>query len=100
MAEVLRLAQHELPSLQVFLYLQLLDVLTTLLGFRIGLSEASPFVGLLVQMGPATGLLLSKIVAVGLGAFCLWTNRSRVIRWINYWYAALVLWNIVLILSV
>jgi len=29
------------PSLQVFLYLQLLDALTTLLGFRAGLTEAS-----------------------------------------------------------
>ncbi len=86
-------------SLQVFLYLQVLDVATTLLGFRIGLSEASPFIRFLVQAGPATGLVLSTMIALGLTAFCVWSGRSRVVHWINYWYAGLVLWNMLLILS-
>ena len=29
---------------QVFVYLQLLDLLTTLVGFRMGAAEASPFI--------------------------------------------------------
>jgi hypothetical protein len=87
------------PSLQVFLYLQLLDALTTMLGFRIGLSEASPFIRMLIEMGPAAGLAISKGIAILLGAFCIWSGRAHVIRWINYWYAALVLWNLGLILS-
>jgi hypothetical protein len=80
--------------LQVFLYLQLLDFLTTILGFRLGLSEASPFVRMLTQMGPALGVALSKLIAVSLAAACLLLNRARVLKWINYWYAALVLWNL------
>jgi Domain of unknown function (DUF5658) len=87
------------PSLQVFLYLQLLDALTTLLGFRAGLVEASPFVRLLIHFGPFAGLLADKVFAVLLAVICVWSGRSRMIRWINYWYAALVAWNIVLILG-
>jgi hypothetical protein len=83
--------------LQVFLYLQLLDFLTTILGFRLGLSEASPFVRILTEIGPALGVALSKLIAVTLAAACLWLNRARVLKWINYWYAALVLWNLSLI---
>ena len=87
------------PSLQVFLYLQLLDALTTLLGFRAGLAEANPFIRVLVQVGPLAGLLVDKVLAVVLAGVCVWSGRSRMIRWINYWYAALVAWNIVLILG-
>lgn len=84
--------------LQVFLYLQLLDFLTTILGFRLGLAEASPFVRLLTQIGPALGVALSKLIAVTLAAACLLLNRARVLKWINYWYAALVVWNLTLML--
>jgi hypothetical protein len=87
------------PSLQVFLYLQLLDALTTLLGFRAGLSEASPFIRMLVEVGPLAGLLADKVIAVVLAVVCVWSGRARLIRWVNYWYAALVTWNIVLILA-
>lgn len=81
----------------MFLYLQVLDVLTTWLGFRLGLSEASPFIRYVMQLGPLIGLLISKAVALGLAAFCLWNGRTRVIRFINHWYAALVIWNLSLI---
>lgn len=86
-------------SLQTFLYLQVLDVLTTFLGFRMGLSEASPFIRALMGMGPMAGVLLSKVVALLLGAACVRSGRYHVIRLINYWYAALVVWNLTLILS-
>jgi hypothetical protein len=86
-------------SLQIFLYLQLLDALTTALGFRLGLSEASPFIQFLMRVGPISGLLASKVIAVLLGAFCVWRKRPRIISLINYWYAALVIWNFALILS-
>jgi Domain of unknown function (DUF5658) len=86
-------------SVQVFFYLQVLDVLTTWLGFRIGLSEASPFIRVLMGLGPMAAVLGSKVVALGLGALCVWSGRLHVIRLINYWYAALVVWNLALILS-
>ena len=86
-------------SLQLFLYLQVLDTLTTWLGFRLGLAEASPFIQFLMQMGPIAGVLGSKVVAMVLGGFCVWRGRYQVIHIINYWYAALVIWNLALIMT-
>lgn len=83
---------------QIFIYLQLLDLLTTLLGFRLGASEASPFIRLLMQAGPALGVTLSKVIALGLGALCVYTGRNHLIRWASYWYGGLVAWNLVVIL--
>jgi len=38
-------------SLEVFLYLQILDVISTLIGFSIGNTEASPFIRLFDSLG-------------------------------------------------
>ena len=89
-----------MPHIQVFIYLQVLDFLTTLVGLQIGLGEASPFIRGLMQMGPAAGLVLSKLVAFALGGVCIWLNKRHIVKWINYWYAGLVVWNICLILAV
>ena len=86
-------------SLQLFFYLQVLDVLTTWLGFRLGLSEASPFIQLLMRFGVLDGLLASKAIAFAIGAICVWRRRFRVISIINYWFGALVVWNLLLITS-
>jgi Domain of unknown function (DUF5658) len=86
-------------SLHVFLYLQVLDAMTTWLGFRLGLAEGSPFVRLLMHWGPLAGVLASKAVALGLGALCVWRRRYHVIHLINYWYAALAIWNLTLIVT-
>jgi hypothetical protein len=50
-------------------------------------------------MGPMAGLLTSKALALSLGGLCIWRERLRVIRLINYRYAALVIWNLALIVS-
>jgi hypothetical protein len=76
----------------------LLDALTTLLGFRVGLAEASPFVRLLTEFGPIPGMMADKLAAVLLAGVCIWTGRSRAITWTNYWFAGLVTWNFGLIL--
>lgn len=86
--------------LQVFVYLQLLDFITTMLGFRLGAGEASPFIRMLQHFGPAIGVALSKGVALGLGALCVFLKRGRIIGWINYWYAGLVAWNLCVIMQV
>jgi Domain of unknown function (DUF5658) len=84
---------------QVFIYLQLLDLLTTLLGLRLGAVEASPFVRLLMHAGPAVGLAVSKLLALALGAFCLYTRRVGLIRLASYWYGGLVAWNLIILLA-
>jgi hypothetical protein len=88
------------PYLQVFLYLQVLDFLTTLVGIRAGLQEISPFIRHLMHLDPAVGLAIGKCIAFGLAGLCLVLQRSHLVRWMNYWYAALVVWNLCLILRV
>jgi hypothetical protein len=87
-------------QIQIFLYLQLLDFLTTLIGMKIGLGEVSPFIRWLMQVDPAVGLAISKLIAFALGGLCLWLNKRHLVRWINYWYAGLVIWNMALIFVV
>jgi hypothetical protein len=86
--------------IQVFVYLQVLDYLTTLVGFRLGASEASPFIAKLIHSSsPAIGVGLSKIVGIAIGGLCVATQRARIVGWINYWYALLVVWNLCVILA-
>src|SRR5579863_3103058 len=84
---------------QLFIYLQLLDLLTTLVGFKLGAAEASPFIRMLMHAGPAAGVIASKILALGLGAICVYARKQHLIRWATYWYAGLVVWNLMVMLS-
>ncbi len=93
-----RADKAHVPSyLQLFLYLQVLDFLTTVVGLRLGLVEVSPFIRWLMGGGTVLGALIAKLGAVALAGFCLWIQRRRLIQWVNYWYAALVVWNLSMI---
>jgi hypothetical protein len=81
-------------SLRAFLYLQLLDVLTTWLGLRMGLIEVNPIVQFLIHLGSFARVLSSKAVALVIGGFCVYRRRLRVIHFANCWYAAVVIWNL------
>jgi hypothetical protein len=82
-----------------FLCLQLLDFLTTLVGLHLGASEACPLIRFVAAAGLGTtfGLVTAKLVALLLGGICIGLRRQRVIRWINYLFAALAAWNISII---
>ena len=82
------------PSLTAFLVLQVLDVLTTLLGLQMGAREASFFLGRLMQVGPLAALLIAKIFAVFLVAAAMRYHRPRMVVFLNYWFAAVVTWNL------
>jgi hypothetical protein len=89
-----------MPAIPVFIYLQLLDFLTTMIGFKLGASEASPFIAKLIHASsPAMGVAASKLLGLGIAGLCLIMNRSRLVNWINYWYAGVVLWNLGVILK-
>jgi hypothetical protein len=83
---------------QIFVYLQLLDLLTTLVGFRVGAAEASPFIRMLMHVGPTTGVIISKVLALGIGALCIAVNKKHIVRWITYWYGVLIVWNLMVML--
>jgi hypothetical protein len=46
------------------------------------------------------GLAVSKLLAVVLVLVCYRMQRASLIRWINYWYAALIVWNLYTVLVV
>ena len=83
----------------IFIYLQLLDLLTTIVGFKMGAAEASPFIRTLMHLGPAFGVAVSKVLALALGGLCVYTRRERIIRWITIWYAGLIVWNLIVMLA-
>ena len=84
--------------IQVFFYLQALDFLTTLIGLKLGIAEASPFIRSLLRFGPGVAVAASKLAALLLAAACIKLNRARVLRYVNYWFAAVVVWNLLNIL--
>ena len=85
------------PSLTLFVTLQVLDLLTTMIGLQIGAAEGSVFIGRLIQAGPMTGLLVSKIMAVFLVALALRFRRPRLVVILNFWSALVVTWNLLMI---
>jgi len=87
-----------MPYLEVFVYLQLLDLMTTVLAFQLGGQELNPMLRWLMQVGPVTGVTLGKVGACALAGFCVWLKKGHVVRWTNYWFAALVVWNLTMLL--
>jgi len=87
------------PSLSVFVFLQTLDILTTLIGIRLGAGEASAFIGHLMHLGVVPALMISKIIAVILVLMALRRGRPRIVVVANFWFAAVVTWNLALIFS-
>ncbi len=82
-----------MACLPVFLCLQLLDFLTTVIGLTLGAGEISPLTRLFMQLGPVAGVAIAKGFAFLLAGMCVWLRRRHVIRWINYYFAGLVVWN-------
>lgn len=95
---IVRRRHFPTPSLTVFIALQVLDILTTLMGLQLGAKEGSMFLGRLMRVGPMAALLIAKIIAVLLVAMAMKFKRPRVVVFLNYWFAAVVSWNLVIIL--
>jgi len=87
------------PSVSVFVFLQILDILTTIMGLRLGAAESSFFVAQLMHLGTVQGLLISKIIAMLLVLIALRRRQTRIVVVANFWFAAVVSWNLALILT-
>jgi hypothetical protein len=87
------------PSLSLFVALQLLDVLTTLIGLRAGAQEGSLFIGQLMRIAPGAALAVSKLIAAVLVCVALRFKRPRLVVFMNYWFAAVVSWNLLMIIT-
>ena len=90
------------PLLWQYLYLQILDFLTTIAFLVNGVREGNPLVRLALGVGsnPIGSLLAVKFLAFLLGFYCWRTGKRQLLSRINLLFAVLVAWNLVaLILS-
>jgi hypothetical protein len=79
-----------------YAYLQVLDLLTTLAFILHGVREGNPLVRLMMHStaNPLNGLLLVKLLAVGLGLYCWKLGRGKLLARINIVFALIVAWNL------
>jgi hypothetical protein len=85
--------------LAFFVYLQLLDFLTTLLFLRLGLREAGWVTGALMRHGPLLGLVGAKLAAVLIAVTAVHYQKGRALRWANLGYCGVVVWNLVAMIA-
>jgi hypothetical protein len=80
-----------------YFYLQGLDLLTTIAFLLAGVDEGNPIVRFAMQTTshPLLGLLAVKFFAVGLGLYCWFGGRHRLVLRVNYAYGTLIAWNLV-----
>ncbi len=81
-------------SLSLFVYLQLLDFLTTVLFLRLGLVEASWIVAALIRWSPIVGVVLAKVGTIVLALVALHYHKHRLMRLVNLLYGGVVVWNL------
>ena len=85
------------PILMQFVYLQGLDILTTLAFLLAGVQEGNVLVRSAIRLvgNPLLGLLVIKAGAILLGGFCWWRGRMTLLKRANLFFAGLVAWNLV-----
>jgi hypothetical protein len=84
-----------------FIVLQLMDALTTIAFLQQGVTEANPFIRLLLGWSAHAGLALAgpKIFAIALGVYAWRSGRHRLLRRMNTVFALFVAWNVAVILT-
>ena len=82
-----------------FVYLQVLDLLTTVTFLMQGVGEANPLVrwALGIDSNPVVGLVAVKLLALGLALFCIYRSRTLLLRRVNVFFACLVAYNMVIV---
>ena len=80
-----------------FVYLQLLDVLTTVAFLMQGVAEGNPIVRWAIEQGsnPWQGLFALKLGSVLLAFYCVRRARHTLLRRVNIFFALLVAYNLV-----
>jgi hypothetical protein len=89
-------------ALLIFIVLQCLDVLTTLIFLNHGMAEGNPVVrwALSRAHAPWVGLAVSKLVAAMIGHYCWRSRRITLLKRANAGYSLVVGWNLVAIIPV
>jgi len=85
----------------LFIYLQLLDLLTTFLFLMHGVREANPLVRASLQLagGTLSGLILVKVLAIGVAAFAAVRRYGRALRVANLLFCCVIVWNLLALIA-
>ena len=83
--------------LHFFILLQVLDVATTMVVLALGGSEKNPIVAHLMSLGPVGGLIVSKILVIGVATAGAFLQKARGIRLANVVFCGVVAWNVSII---
>lgn len=88
--------------LTAFIYLQLLDVLTTIAFMMHKVEEMNPLIkwAMRESFNPLMGLVLVKVAAVMLAVLCVASSRYSVLRKVNVFFALVVAYNVVVLILV
>jgi Domain of unknown function (DUF5658) len=79
--------------LLIFVFLQVLDVATTILTLKLGGDEKNPLIRQFMVMGPIMGLVVSKIMVVVFAGGCALLGKPRPVVYANLVFTGIVLWN-------
>ena len=87
----------EVNALAQFIYLQLLDVLTTIAFMMQGVGEGNPIVrwAMRATENPFGGLFMLKGAAIALAMLCIYRSRERLLQRVNVLFAAVIVYNLV-----
>jgi len=80
-----------------FIFLQLADFATTMIALHMEGVEKNSLVSRFMVIGSLQGLILSKVVILGIAAAAVLLRKQRVLRWANVVFGGVVLWNLVMI---
>ena len=84
--------------LTIFVILQALDLLTTLAALALGGAEGNPLVRQLFIIGPVSGLVFAKLLAIGLVLVLKALGKGKGILKANWAFTAIVVWNLTIVL--
>lgn len=84
-----------------YVYLQILDLLTTVAFLIHGVQEGNPFVRMAMEQAPnpLLGLVGMKLLAILPGMVCWWTGRARLLSRVNLFFALVIAWNLCAIIA-
>ena len=81
----------------LLILLQIIDLITTRMAIGLGGGEMNPLVSQIMAFAPLSGLIVSKLIVVGIGALGVWMQKSNGIRVANLAFAVVVAWNFTII---
>lgn len=83
--------------LMIFIFLQILDLATTLAALALGGRENNPIVAHIMTVGPVAGLLISKLAVTGIAVAGAAMRKHRGLRLANAVFTGVIAWNVTVV---